>query len=874
MAKYLNQEGISRLLRNITEVKEYSSLQTTNKTLLGAINEIKSSGGEGGTLPEEYYPEIYKKLQVPNTLDWDAIQYEETIAEITSDDSWLTSYVSSDNDAFKEITLRAHTEGPTSDGYPLYKINNDDNKWRYYADQYEEGVEQTPEFDATEFTEIYDQDAFDAIAASFGTHLHEQTFEEKFAAEKLTAGEGIIIDNQNKINSEVFGEVLSDQWEDVGGLQPIEEFSEELNAEHFFVFSSWGSYIAVDLSTYSYIEPPYSSGESALITNFENLRLFINNVEVSDPYFYNPIYSYFGDTLLLSYENTVYKVHNIQYENSSNELYLYLEDFDAINFSLDLEYSVPFDSFMFGYSDYTWYYLDYNNPEALTLNLQDREGNYYGAYFTKKSFLYKFNDTYYICNTNGEILAFTSNDIDFSVSDEVTITGDFLTYSDLGFNFEDMEDWYLFDSYYNYPFFSGFWRRYYEDSDNAIYDQDAYYFSLNATNYGSDRQYHFVLNTETGLWEQNTDKAFLIEGGSGINVVPNRFAVNYLLFFNDHIWANYYSQYFYGTYYKVFDEDYFSPSDFSTFLHIGLKKLLKGPIPNIHLTKYPKIQVQQKMTSSSKYINILEGKTLQFNSDLVLNKDNTSNWYNLKTAIYKIGESYEIANRANFSNILSQREAICFSTHSTVYGTITFSFTQQDIDNVKVYFSRSVGSSGTTPTLNIYAVYAGIGTIKPTIQYKIISASEMGGWHNENEAGEQEDTVFAIRVGLGQHVGVEWNIAFQEAFPAEAQKTFSGFADVSFSYDDYGIYQPVLYKKMKVPEYYEEARYPNSEYATVAQKYLPYLRDINTVASMDGCVLTYANQIDSNTGEPIPNPNYIAYDDVWTDVTEKVGQPV
>ena len=134
MAKYLNQEGISRLLRNITEVKEYSSLQTTNKTLLGAINEIKSSGGEGGTLPEEYYPEIYKKLQVPNTLDWDAIQYEETIAEITSDDSWLTSYVSSDNDAFKEITLRAHTEGPTSDGYPLYKINNDDNKWRYYAD--------------------------------------------------------------------------------------------------------------------------------------------------------------------------------------------------------------------------------------------------------------------------------------------------------------------------------------------------------------------------------------------------------------------------------------------------------------------------------------------------------------------------------------------------------------------------------------------------------------------------------------------------------------------------------------------------------------------------------------------------------------------
>lgn len=74
MAKYLNQEGISRLLRNITEVKEYSSLQTTNKTLLGAINEIKSSGGGGGTLPEEYYPEIYKKLQVPNILDWDAIQ--------------------------------------------------------------------------------------------------------------------------------------------------------------------------------------------------------------------------------------------------------------------------------------------------------------------------------------------------------------------------------------------------------------------------------------------------------------------------------------------------------------------------------------------------------------------------------------------------------------------------------------------------------------------------------------------------------------------------------------------------------------------------------------------------------------------------------
>lgn len=874
MAKYLNQEGISRLLRNITEVKEYSSLQTTNKTLLGAINEIKSSGGGGGTLPEEYYPEIYKKLQVPNTLNWDAIQQEETIAEITSEDSWLTSYVSSDDDTFKEITLKAHSEEPTSDGYPLYIINNVDNKWRYYANHYEEGVEQTPEFDATEFTEIYDQNAFDAITTSFGTHLHEQTFEEKFAAEKLTAGEGIIIDN-NKINSEVVGEVLSDQWEDVGGLQPVEEFSEELNAEHFFVFSSWGDiYQAVDLSTYSYIELSYNFGEHPTIINFENLRLFINNVEVSDSYFYNPIYSYFGDTLLLNYDNTVYKVSYISYETDSNELYLYLEDFDAINLSLDLESSVPFDSFMFGYSDYTWYYLDYSNPEELTLNLQDREGNYYGAYFIKKSFLYKFNETYYICNTNGEILAFTSNDIDFSVSNEVTITGDLLTYNDLGFSFEGMEDWELFDAYYNYPFFSGFWRRYYEDYDDSNKNQDAYYFSLNATRYGTDRQYHFILNTETGLWEPNIDKAFLIEGGSGINVVPNRFAVNYLLNLNSYNWANYYSQYFYGTYYKIFDEDYFSSSDVSTFLHIGLKKLLKGPIPNIHLTKYPKIQVQQKISSTSKYIDILEGKSLSFNSDLVLNKDNTSNWHNLKTAIYKIGESYEIANRANFSNIINQREAICFSTHSTIYGTITFSFTNQDIDNVKVYFSRNVGSSGTTPTLNIYAVYAGIGTIKPTIQYKIISTSEMGGWHKEDEAGKYEDMVFAIRVGLGQHVGVEWNSAFQEAFPAEAQKTFSGFADISFSYDDYSIYLPVLYKKMEVPNYYEEARYPNSEYATVAQKYLPYLRDINTVASTDGCVLTYANQTDSNTGEPIPNPNYIEYDDIWTDVTEKIGQPV
>lgn len=59
MTKFLDAAGITRLVGGIIDGKEYFHLETTDKTISGAINELKRAGGGGGTLPEEYYQETY-----------------------------------------------------------------------------------------------------------------------------------------------------------------------------------------------------------------------------------------------------------------------------------------------------------------------------------------------------------------------------------------------------------------------------------------------------------------------------------------------------------------------------------------------------------------------------------------------------------------------------------------------------------------------------------------------------------------------------------------------------------------------------------------------------------------------------------------------
>ena len=82
-------------------------------------------------------------------------------------------------------------------------------------------------------------------------------------------------------------------------------------------------------------------------------------------------------------------------------------------------------------------------------------------------------------------------------------------------------------------------------------------------------------------------------------------------------------------------------------------------------------------------------------------------------------------------------------------------------------------------------------------------------------------------------------------------------------------------KPSRVPGYYELIRsgtYTN--YVTPKQKYLPYMRDTSSIISHDDPVVIYDNLVDSNTGDPIPNPDYVNYDNIWTEVPEKQGLPI
>ena len=186
MTKFLDAAGITRLVRGIIDEKEYSNLETTNKTISGAINELKRAGGGGGTLPEEYYQETYQKIQVPNSLDWTQIPDDQSYYTIADSSSVSLESFIIDNDGSDALEIRyiSDKNEVDSNGFPYYGINNIDNTWRLYT-YYDEYSEDTPVLNEEDFTNIYDQDAFDAIINSFETHTENQSFQQKFAAEKI-----------------------------------------------------------------------------------------------------------------------------------------------------------------------------------------------------------------------------------------------------------------------------------------------------------------------------------------------------------------------------------------------------------------------------------------------------------------------------------------------------------------------------------------------------------------------------------------------------------------------------------------------------------------------------------------------------------------
>lgn len=899
MAKYLNQEGISRLLRNITEVKEYSSLQTTDKTLLGAINELKNSGGGGGTLPEEYYQETYQKIQVPNTLDWTQIpddQSQYTIADSSSVS--LESFIDDNSEPnVLEIHYISDKNEVDSNGFPYYGINNIDNTWRLYT-YYDEYTEETPVINEEDFTNIYDQDAFDAIINSFGTHTENQSFQQKFAAEKLTAGEGIIIDNQNKINSSLVGEVLSKSWTETDlGIDISEVYWDQydINMNNWVLVRNYSSgYYLINFNLYctGYIDD-YDSKYLEL-KYYDTIKWYVNGTE--DDSFSTPSNSeinYHGMYPYFVQNGTAYSITNIN--NYEGICSIYLEELVLRNSIIpNAAASVFYGNYTFIYDDneYKYYRCTENNseqdPEEVTFI--DENGDTLSPYFLSYSYLYKWQNNIYLYDSNhyydGLIYYFnTEDDVTEDMGNaSVEIVLHEISLEDLGFNFE-FDESYEYESFFNSGLFAqSFWRKKVNKEENyeIVEDIDEFYFDYRRDNYeAKDKEFHYQLNKQTGLWEARTHGEYFLGNGGGYGVFPNRLAIEALELTESPYSFLSPDSYFYGPIKNTTETgDESAASSWEALFVLVFQKTSENLVPNIHIYNHPEFQVQSKLKSESSFIKIHDINKIVFNPQDILRK---SNLYVDWGQVFSKGDPQNFSLTVKASRSFKQTYWSCIALSSSFeyQGTLTFTFvkpiasTQQLLDNVKVYFNVSSNN------ISAYCVYAGIGDIKPKISYKIIPISELSQYtwqsalyFNQNDKGDYVTEVLCFRVDLETYDGVSSNYSFYDKFPAEANKFFEGMVEVNTT-DVHEEYIGFFCKPCKVPGYYEQITSGTyKDYATPKQKYLPYMRDTSSISSHDDPVVIYDNLIDSNTGDPIPNPDYVNYNNIWTEVTEKQGLPI
>lgn len=899
MAKYLNQEGISRLLRNITEVKEYSSLQTTDKTLLGAINELKNSGGGGGTLPEEYYPETYQKIQVPNSLDWTQIPDDQSYYTIADSSSVSLESFIIDNGESNALEIRyiSDKNEVDSNGFPYYGINNIDNTWRLYT-YYDEYTEEIPVIDEEDFTNIYNQDAFDAIINSFGTHTENQSFQQKFAAEKLTAGEGIIIDNQNKINSSLVGEVLSKAWTETDlGIDVSEVYwdQDDINMNNWVLVrhsSSGYSLINFNLYCTGYIDD-YDSKYLEL-TPYETINWYIHGTE--DDSFYAPSNSeinYHGMYPYFVQNGTAYSITEIY--NNEGVCSIYLEEIALRNgITPNAAASVFYGNYTFIYDDneYKYYRCTENNseqdPEEVTFI--DENGDTMYPYFLSYSYLYKWQNNIYLYDSNhsydGLIYYFnTEEDVteDFGNA-SVEIVLHEISLTDLGFEFE-FDESYRYESFFNSGLFAqSFWRKKVNKEENyeIVEDVDEFYFDYRRDNFwAEDKEFHYQLNKQTGLWEARTYGEYFLGNGGGYGVFPNRLAVEALELTESPYSFLSPDSYFYGPIKNTTETgDESAASSWEALFVLVFQKTSENLVPNIHIYNHPELQVQSKLKSGSSFIKIHDINKIVFDPQDILRE---SNLYVDWGQVFSKGDPQNFSFTVKASRSFKQAYWSCIALSSSFeyQGTLTFTFvtpiasTQQLLDNVKVYFNVSSNN------ISAYCVYAGIGDIKPKISYKIIPISELSQYtwqsalyFNQNDKGDYVTEVLCFRVDLETYDGVSSNYSFYDKFPAEANKFFEGMVEVNTT-DVHEEYIGFFCKPCKVPGYYEQITSGTYKYyATPKQKYLPYMRDTSSIISHDDPVVIYDNLVDSNTGDPIPNPDYVNYNNIWTEVTEKQGLPI
>lgn len=895
MTKFLDAAGITRLVGGIIDGKEYSHLETTNKTISGAINELKrAGGGGGGTLPEEYYQETYQKIQVPNSLDW---------TQIPAPEAWGSIALTSSNGALESVDPYLDGSGTKkiryidynivdSNDFPYYAINNIDNTWRLYTN-YDEYTEETPVINEEDFTSIEDQDAFDAIINSFGTHTENQSFQQKFTAEKLIAGEGIVIDNQNKINASLVGEVLSKSWTetDLGiDLSEVQWDEYDINMNNWVLIRDYSSgYYLINFNLYctGYIND-YDSKYLEL-KPYETIVWHINGNE--DDSFYTPSNSdinYHGVYPYFVQNGTAYSITNI-YNNGEGICNIYLEEIVLPgNISPNATASVFYGNYTFIYDDNEskYYRCTENNseqdPEEVTF--VDVNGDNLYPYFLSYSYLYKWQNNIYLYDSNNYDLIYYFNTEDDVTEDlgnaSVEIVLHTISIEDLGFNFE-FEESYEYDSFFNSGLFAqSFWRKKVNKEENyeLVEDIDEFYFDYRRDKYyAEDKEFHYQLNKQTGVWEARTHGEYFLGNGGGYGVFPNRLAIEALTLTESPYTFLSPDSYFYGpiknTTETGSDTD---ASSWDSLFILTFQKTSENLIPNIHIYEHPEFQVQSKLKSGSNFIKIHDLNKIVFDPQDILRESNLGvDW----GKVFQNGGPQDFALTIRATRSFEQNYLSCIALSSGIeyQGTLTFTFvkpiesTQQLLDNVKVYFN--VASNN----VSAYCVYAGIGDIKPKISYKIIPISELSqvGYYStlnfiQNDKGKYETEVLCFRVDLETYDGADY-ATFYNKFPEERNKLFEGMVEVNNTATS-KEWVEFFCKPSKVPGYYELIRsgtYTN--YVTPKQKYLPYMRDTSSIISHDDPVVIYDNLVDSNTGDPIPNPDYVEYDNIWTEVPEKQG---
>ena len=896
MTKFLDATGITRLVGGIIDRKEYQNLETTNKTISGAINELKNSGGGGGTLPEEYYSETYQKIQVSNSLDWTQIPSNDSTIADSSSVSLET--VAVDDPSYPvEILYISDKNEVDSNGYPHYKIWIGDKIWKLYT-SYDEYTEETPVINEEDFTDIYDQDTFDAIIDSFGTHTENQSFQQKFAAEKLTAGEGIIIDNQNKINSSLVGEVLSKSWTETDlGIDLSEVYWDEydINMNNWvLVKSSSSSYYIINfkLGCTGYIED-YDTKYLEL-KSYDTITWYVNETE--DDSFSTPSNSdinYYGIYPYFVQNGSAYSITSI-YNDVEGNCHIYLEELVfSENISPNATASVFYGNYSFIYDDNESKYYrclannSEQNPEEITF--VDENGDNLYPSFLSYSYLYKWQNNIYLYDSNhdydGLIYYFnTENDITEDLNNtSVEIVLHEISLGDLGFNF-DFADSYAYTSFFNSGLFAqSFWRKKINKEENyeLVEDIDEFYFDYRHDSlYSEDKEFHYQLNKQTGLWEARIYGIYFLGNGGGYGVFPNRLAIEALELTESPYSFLYPDSYFYGPIKNTTETGGESDaSSWDSFFVLTFQKTSENLIPNIHIYEHPEFQVQSKLKSESSFIKIQDLNKIVFNPQDILRNSNL--YVDWGTTFEKDDQNFNLTVKATRSFQQNYWSCIALSSGIEYQGTLTFTFvkpiesTQQLLDNVKVYFKV------TSNSVSAYCVYAGIGDIKPKISYKKIPINELSQItyssalsFQQNDRGNYETEVLCFRVDLETYDGVSSDFTFYDKFPAEENKFFEGMVEVNTT-DTQEEYVGFFCKPLRVPNYYEQINSGTYQYyATPKQKYLPYMRDTNSISSHDDPVVIYDNLVDSNTGDPIPNPDYVNYDNIWTEVTEKQGLPI